>query len=104
MIFIAVKFTIEAAQSDEFMSRIEPFTTATRAEPGNVFFEWSKSTEVPDQFVLLEAFESAEAGEAHVNSEHFKAAMEWFPGAFSQPPKIIHVEAPVDGWGQMAEL
>ena len=104
MIFIAVKFTIQSAQSDEFMSRIEPFTTATRSEPGNIFFEWSKSTEVPDQFVLLEAFESAEAGDAHVNSQHFKAAMEWFPNVFSEGPQIIHVEAPGAGWGQMAEL
>lgn len=104
MIFIAVKFTIRADQRDHFPSLVAPFTTATRAEPGNIFFEWSRSTEVADQFVLLEAYESHEAGDAHVNSEHFKAAMEWFPNVFSERPQIIHVEAPGAGWGQMAEL
>jgi hypothetical protein len=30
--------------------------------------------------------------------------MDWFPKVFSEAPRIIHVEAPGDGWGQMAEL
>jgi quinol monooxygenase YgiN len=54
--------------------------------------------------VLLEAFRDRTAGEAHVHSEHFKAAMAWMPDAVSATPEIIHVEAPGDGWSTMAEL
>jgi quinol monooxygenase YgiN len=104
MIFIAVKFSIRPEVADQWLSRVAPFTSATRAEPGNVFFEWSRSVDSPNQFVLLEAFKDRDAGETHVNSDHFKAAMAWMPEMISETPEIIHVEAPGDGWSTMAEL
>ncbi|MGV9777536.1 putative quinol monooxygenase, partial [Streptosporangium sp. NPDC003464] len=66
MIFITVKFTVRPERSEEWLSLVDDFTRATRQEPGNVFFEWSRSVETPNQFVLLEAFASSAAGEAHV--------------------------------------
>jgi quinol monooxygenase YgiN len=104
MLFIAVKFSIRPDVADQWLARVAPFTAATRAEPGNLFFEWSRSVETPNQFVLLEAFRDRTAGEAHVHSEHFKAAMAWMPDAVAATPDIIHVEAPGDGWSTMAEL
>jgi len=104
MIFIVVKFSIRPDVAEQWLARVAPFTTATRAEPGNVFFEWSRSVEKPNQFVLIEAFRNREAGEAHVHSEHFKAAMAWMPDAVSETPEIIHVEAPGESWSTMAEL
>jgi quinol monooxygenase YgiN len=104
MIFIAVKFSIRPAVAEQWLSRVAPFTAATRAEPGNVFFEWSRSVERPNQFVLLEAFRDRTAGAAHVNSEHFKAAMAWMPDVIAEAPEIIHVEVPGEGWSPMAEL
>ena len=104
MIFIAVKFSVRPAVAEQWLARVAPFTTATRAEPGNVFFEWSRSVDRPNQFVLLEAFRDRAAGEAHVHSEHFQAAMAWMPEAISETPEIIHVEVPGDNWSTMAEL
>lgn len=104
MIFIAVKFSIRPEVAEQWLSHITPFTLATRAEPGNLFFEWSRSAERPHQFVLLEAFRDREAGERHVNSDHFKAAMASMPDMISETPEIIHVEAPGEGWSTMAEL
>ena len=104
MIFIVVKFTIRADQSDEWLARADEFTQATRNEPGNLFFDWSRSVDDPNQFVLVEAFESPEAGQAHVNSEHFRTAMAWMPDAIAETPEIIHVEVPQDGWSRMGEL
>ncbi|MEU9131404.1 putative quinol monooxygenase [Kitasatospora sp. NPDC048540] len=104
MILINVKFTARPEFSDRWVSLVEEFTLATRAEPGNIFFEWSRSVDNPDQYVLLEAFESAEAGAVHVNSEHFKAAMAELPARIATKPQIIYVDAPVDGWSEMAEL
>ena len=101
MIFIAVKFSIRPEVADQWLARVAPFTAATRAEPGNLFFEWSRSADRPNQFVLLEAFRDRAAGEAHVHSEHFKAAMAWMPDAVAATPDIIHVEAPGDGWSPM---
>lgn len=104
MIFIAVKFPVLPARSDEWLALVADFTTSTRAEPGNIFFEWSRSVDDPDEYVLLEAFRDQDAGVAHVNSEHFKAAMATLPEAISATPKIVNVQADGEGWGAMAEL
>ena len=104
MIFIAVKFSVRPGVAAQWLARVAPCTSATRAEPGNVFFEWSRSVERPNQFVLLEAFRDRAAGEAHVHLEHFKAAMAWMPDVVAATPEIIHVEAPGEGWSTMAEL
>jgi quinol monooxygenase YgiN len=104
MIFIVVKFSIRPDVAEQWLTRVALFTSASRAEPGIVFFEWSRSVERPNQFVLLEAFKDRAAGEAHVRSDHFKAAMAWMPDAISETPEIIHVEVPAEGWSTMAEL
>jgi len=104
MIFIVVKFAVRPEVAEQWLARVAPFTAATRTEPGNVFFEWSRSVERPNQFVLIEAFRNREAGEAHVHSEHFKAAMAWMPDVVSEMPEIIHVEVPGESWATMAEL
>ena len=104
MIFIVVKFTIRPDVADQWLTRVAPFTAATRAEPGNLFFEWSRSVEQSTQFVLLEAFRDRAAGEAHVHSAHFQAAMAWMPDAVAASPEILHVEVPGDSWSTMAEL
>lgn len=103
VIFIVVKFTIRPDKADQWLSLVDDFTQATRAEPGNIFFEWSRSVDVPNQFVVVEAFADG-AGEAHVNSDHFKTAMAWMPEAIARKPEIINVHVPQDGWGEMGEL
>ena len=104
MIFIAVKFTIRHDQADDWISLVDDFTRGTRQEPGNLFFEWSRSVDNPDQYVLVEAFESRDAGSEHVNSDHFKTAMAWMPDVIAENPQIINVEVPGSGWSKMAEL
>lgn len=104
MIFIVVKFTVRPERSEEWLDLVQDFTQATRDEAGNVFYEWSRSADNPHQFVLVEAFASAEAGEVHVNSEHFKTAMAWMPDVIAETPQIINVEVPGTGWSAMAEL
>jgi quinol monooxygenase YgiN len=104
MIFIAVKFTVRPERSNEWLSLVDDFTQAVRAEPGNVFFEWSRSADTPDQFVLLEAFVDGQAGEVHVGSDHFKTAIDWMPDVVAEVPQIINVEVPGTGWSQMAEI
>lgn len=104
MIFIVVKWPVRPELIDEWLPLVANFTKATRAEPGNLFFEWSRSVDNPHQFVLVEGFRDQEAGVAHVSSDHFKAAMASLPDAISGPPEIINVEVPGDGFGPMAEL
>lgn len=104
MIFIVVKFPVLPERSDEWLSLVKDFTEATRAEPGNVFFEWSRSADDPNEYVLCEGFRDDDAGGAHVHSDHFKAAMNLMPNLVAGTPKIINVKIPGDGWSEMAEV
>jgi quinol monooxygenase YgiN len=90
--------------AEEFPRLVEGFTAASRAEPGTISFEWSRSTDDPSVYFLVEAFRDAAAGKAHLNSDHFKAAIARMPGLLAGPPEIVHADLPVDGWSPMAEL
>ncbi|MFI2242418.1 putative quinol monooxygenase [Streptomyces chrestomyceticus] len=104
MIFIVVKFTVRPEYQDSWLSLVDDFTQATRQEPGNLFFEWSTSVDDPRQFVLVEGFADREAGDKHVNSEHFRKAMDTMAGAIATTPQIISDEIAAEGWSPMGEL
>jgi quinol monooxygenase YgiN len=104
MIFIVAKFLVRPEYADEWIERVGDFTTATRQEPGNLWFEWSRDVENPNQFVLLEAFRDGQAGGEHVGSEHFKAAIRELPAMLSEIPQIVNVEVPGTEWARLAEM
>jgi quinol monooxygenase YgiN len=104
MIFIVVKFTVRPEYRDQWLDRVSAFTQATRQEPGNLWFEWSRSVENPNQFVLLEAFRDAQAGAEHVKSEHFKAAIQELPSMLAKVPDIVNVEVRGTEWSKLAEM
>lgn len=103
MHFIVVKFTTKPEWSDRWMELVAGFTQATRAEPGNLWFDWSRSIENEREYVLVEAFTDDGAG-PHVNSDHFKQAMQEMPQALESTPKIISRSVEGDGWDAMGEL
>lgn len=104
MILINVKFPVKPEFVEQWPEIIRPFTEATRAEPGNRWFEWSRSLEEPSTFVLIEAFND-DAAEAHVQSEHFKTMQQKFPQYLSATPQIVSRQVEGDeGWGPMGEL
>jgi quinol monooxygenase YgiN len=100
---IVVKFPVKPEWSERWMDLVDGFTSATRAEPGNLFFEWSRSVEDPDTFVLVEGFTDEGAG-PHVSSEHFQQAMRDMPQALARTPQIISKQVEGEGWGPMGEL
>jgi len=101
VIFIVVKQKVRAKYADDWVDLVADFTAATRAEPGNISFEWSRSVDDPTVYVLIEVFKDAAAGEAHVQSEHFKTASAQLATWLSAIPEIVHVEAPGDGFAPM---
>lgn len=105
MIFITVKFAVHPDKADQFMAASAGYTAATRAEEGNIFFEWSRSLDEPNTFVLLEAFRDAEAGAAHVAGQHVKDFFNWAPDWLPARPQIIYIDQPdLSGWGPMGEI
>jgi quinol monooxygenase YgiN len=102
MIFIVTKNRVRRRFADDWVSLVEEFTTATRAEPGNLFFDWYRSVDDPTVYVLVEAFRDRAAGEAHVDSEHFAAATTVLSEALAAVPEIVNVEVE-DGWSHVTE-
>ncbi|MDY6051702.1 MAG: putative quinol monooxygenase [Rothia sp. (in: high G+C Gram-positive bacteria)] len=103
MIFIVVKFQVKDGDREGFLAATREFTEATRAEPGNKWYEWSLSVENPNEVVLIEAFED-DAAEAHVESEHFAQGMESIRPWLTATPKILSRAVEGDGWDEMEEL
>ena len=102
MILINVKFKVRPEYVETFRDEAAEFTNATRAEPGCLFYEWYRSTDRPDEYVLVEGFQD-DAAEAHVNSEHFKKATELFPTLLVETPTIINTLIPgKTEWDEMA--
>ena len=104
MIFIVVKFETKPDWTDRWAELVAPFTKATRAEEGNLWFDWSRSLDNPAEYVLVEAFRDGDAGAAHVNSEHFKAAVRDLTQALTSTPKVISRTVDGTGWDELAEM
>lgn len=104
MIFIVVKFDVLEEHQDKWLAMTKEFTEATRAEPGNLWFDWFRSPENPAEFVLVEAFRDPQAGSDHVNSDHFRKGLESMRPGLRVTPRIINADIPGVDWSSMGEL
>ncbi len=103
MIFICVKWKVKPEYADQWVELSRPFTEASRAEQGNLFFDWSRSVEDPNEYVLVEAFKD-DAAEAHVTSDHFKAAQADLPQYVQETPRVRNMQIPGEHWDRLGEF
>jgi quinol monooxygenase YgiN len=104
MIFITAKFQVRPEYADQWPQIAAEFTEATRAEPGCLWFDWSRSVQDPAEYVLVEAFRDDAAGAAHVQSEHFRTAQQVLPPHLAQTPRIVNFTIPQDDWALLGEM
>ncbi|MEV0380435.1 putative quinol monooxygenase [Nonomuraea sp. NPDC050643] len=104
MIFITAKFRVLPEHADRFPEITREFTEATRAEPGCLWFDWSRSLDDSTEYVLVEAFRDGEAGAAHVQSAHFKQAQQTLPPYLAATPRIVNATIPQDDWSELGEM
>lgn len=99
--FVAIlKFKVQPEWSPRWMELVGDITTLTRAEPGCLWFEWTRCVDNPDEFVLVEGFESEEAHRVHENAEYVQQALPALLTKLSEPvPRFVVASAPnFDGW------
>ena len=89
MIFITARFRIRPEDADRWPEISRSFTEATRAEPGCLWFDWSRSID---------------AGAAHVQTDHFRAAQKELPPHLAETPRIVNFEVPGTDWSELGEL
>ena len=104
MIFITAKFRVLPEHADNWGDITREFTEATRAEAGNMWFDWSRSLDDPTEYILVEAFRDGEAGVAHVQSDHFKAAIAALPQYLVETPRIVSQVIDQDDWSELGEM
>ncbi|MGR6922201.1 putative quinol monooxygenase [[Actinomadura] parvosata] len=104
MIFITAKFRVLPEHADRWPEITAAFTAATRAEPGCLWFDWSRSLDDPNEYVLVEAFRDGEAGAAHVQSAHFKQAQQELPPHLAETPRIVNTTLDQDDWSELGEM
>ena len=103
MIFIVAKFLIKREHADNWPELSREFTEATRAEPGNLWFDWARSVDNPDEYVLTEAFKD-DAAVAHVTGDHFRKAQQDLPQYLQETPRIRNTQLDRDEWDQLGEF
>jgi quinol monooxygenase YgiN len=104
LIVITAKFRPKPEFVDDWPSIAQAFTTATRAEEGCLWFDWSRNIEDPGEYVLVEAFRDDDAGASHVQSGHFKAAQRELPQHLQSTPLVINTTADGDAWSELGEM
>jgi quinol monooxygenase YgiN len=104
VIFITAKFRARPEHADSWVELTRDFTEATRAEPGCLWFEWSRSLDDPTEYVLVEAFRDSGAGSAHVHSDHFSVATATLPAYLAATPKVVSQVVDQDDWSELGEM
>lgn len=105
VILIMVKFPVRPEKTDEWLELADFYTRAVQAEPGNVFFQFSRSLDDENEYVCIEGFLNGEAGAEHMKQDHVARFMSTAPDLVSARPKIIYVDADeVAGFVEMGEI
>lgn len=105
MILIMVKFPIRPEKTEDWLKLADSYTRAVQAEPGNHFFQISRSLDDENEYVCIEGFADGDAGQEHMKQEHVAHFMSTAPDYVSARPQIIYVDAEeVTGFAEMGEI
>jgi quinol monooxygenase YgiN len=104
LIFITAKFQVRPESADRWPEISRAFTEATRAEPGCLWFDWSRSLDDQCEYVLVEAFADAAAAAAHVGSDHFRASQAELPPHLAATPRIVNTTVDGSDWSELGEM
>jgi quinol monooxygenase YgiN len=96
MILINLKIQIRPDRREVWLERIARYGKACRDEPGCKSFDVYESIEVPNEFAVIESFVDQAAGGAHVQTDHFKDFLVWFPTVIGNAPMILNTEVQTD--------
>ena len=75
MIKIVAKVLIKEGMVDAFVASAKTLVEASQKDEGNIFYTLNVSVENPRQFAILECWDNQAALDAHMQADHFKAAM-----------------------------
>ncbi|MGQ0625477.1 MAG: putative quinol monooxygenase [Sporichthyaceae bacterium] len=105
MILINLKIPVRPDRVAAWIPLAEQYARDVAAEEGCEFFEWSRSLADPNVFVTIECFRDADAGGAHMKTDHVAAFMASAPDYVAAQPQIIYIDSPqITGFAPMGEI
>eukprot|EP01027_Heterolobosea_sp_BB2_P028310 GEZU01044528.1.p1 GENE.GEZU01044528.1~~GEZU01044528.1.p1 ORF type:complete len:146 (-),score=11.74 GEZU01044528.1:243-680(-) len=87
-IAVNASLIVKEGKLDEIRPIVEELVRETRKEPGCIRYQCISSIENPLQLFFHEEWESSEALDKHMQSEHFQRALPAFGALLEQPPVI----------------
>ncbi len=69
---VTAKWTAKEGEEETVLDAIRHLIPASRAEPGNLFYQPTRDPEDPRVFFFFEIYEDEDAYKAHGASEHFE--------------------------------
>lgn len=71
-----VYLEVQQSRTKAFLEEVTANVEASRLEPGVIQFDLLQRADQPDKYMLYEVYRSAEAAEAHRQTDHFKRWVE----------------------------
>lgn len=71
-LFVVAHYFAQPAMGDKVNDALSMLAEATRKEPENITYEFFRSTEDCDRFVIVETYRCAQGLEIHRQTEHFQ--------------------------------
>lgn len=65
-------WTVKPGREHIVREALEQLTPATRAEPGNLYYQPYADPDAPNEFRIFEVYSDADAFAAHGQSDHFR--------------------------------
>lgn len=69
---VIAHYHVKPGFGDQVSGLLSQLTEATRQEPANLSYDYFRSPQDPDRFVILEQYTDAAGLDAHRASEHFQ--------------------------------
>jgi quinol monooxygenase YgiN len=98
--YVAVgKFMVQPEWADQWMELVSELTEKTKAEAGCRWFEWTRSMDEPNDFLLVEGFDDG-THRLHAESEYVGRLLPGLLEKLREPvPRFIVAQLPnADGW------
>jgi quinol monooxygenase YgiN len=85
---IAGKFRVKSERREDVIALARSLFEASRAEPGNISYNFYEDKANKDCFLFFEEWKSQEAIDSHFQTPYFKGFMEKCPQMIAGDPEI----------------
>ena len=88
MLTITAKVKLRSGAGDEFLDAFQWMRPQVMQDPGAILYSLQRSADDPDEFFFYEQYESQEAFDYHLSTDHFKALSARVDPLMAAPPEI----------------